>query len=71
MNARPVAIAPDDRLLTMKQVCQIVPKHRTTIYRWIDEGKFPEGHLIGPASAVWLQSEIFAWIAEKIAKPPG
>lgn len=71
MNAQAIAISPDDRLLTMEQVRQIVPKHRTTIYRWIAKGEFPAGHLIGPASAVWLQSEILDWVSKKIAKPPG
>ncbi|NWK96545.1 hypothetical protein DM806_12915 [Sphingobium lactosutens] len=64
------SIAPGDRLLTLRQVREIVPKDKATIYRWIKTGNFPAGYQIGPASVAWLQSEVTAWIAERLRKPP-
>ncbi|EQB15729.1 helix-turn-helix transcriptional regulator [Sphingobium lactosutens] len=63
-------IAPDDRLLTLKQVREIVPKDKATIYRWIGKGIFPDRYRIGPGSVGWLRSEILAWVAENTRRPP-
>ncbi|BBF70228.1 helix-turn-helix transcriptional regulator [Sphingomonas bisphenolicum] len=63
-------IAPDDRILTLQQVRQIVPKDKATIYRWIQQGIFPDRYRIGPGSVGWLQSEVMAWLARQTRKPP-
>ena len=31
-----------DRLLTLNEVKAFVPKSKTTIYRWIKQGRFPQ-----------------------------
>lgn len=64
------SISPDDRLLTIEQVTEIVPKSRRTIYRWVKAGQFPRGYQIGPASVAWLRSEVIEWAEEKTRKPP-
>lgn len=63
-------IAPGDRLLTMKQLREIVPKDKATIYRWIKQGIFPAGYQIGPQSVAWLRSEVMEWFATQARKPP-
>ena len=63
-------IAPDDRLLTLHQVREIVPKDKATIYRWIAKGHFPAGYRIGPASVAWLRSEILEWATRNTRQPP-
>lgn len=68
--SRTLEIAPDDRLLTMKQVREIVPKDKATIYRWIKRGIFPAGYQIGPQSVAWLRSEVMEWFANQTRKPP-
>ncbi len=55
-------IAPDDRLLRIDQVREMVPKDKATIYRWIAKGDFPRGYRIGPGSVAWLRSEILEWM---------
>jgi predicted DNA-binding transcriptional regulator AlpA len=35
----------------------------TTLRRWIKEGRFPPGRLIGPNTRVWTEEEIERWIA--------
>ena len=54
-----------DRLLTRRDVekwCQIA---RTTIYRLMRAGQFPEPIRIGPRAVRWLRSEVEAWLASR------
>jgi len=51
-----------ERLLTINQVREYVPKGRTTILRWVREGLFPEPVPIGTVGKVWLESEIEQWL---------
>ncbi|WP_422794998.1 helix-turn-helix transcriptional regulator [Sphingobium mellinum] len=34
-----------------------------TIYQRMSEGRFPKSRSLGPKCAVWIESEIDAWIA--------
>ena len=54
-----------DQLLTRLEVekrCRIA---RTTIYRLMRCGQFPEPIRIGPRAVRWPQSEIEAWLAAR------
>lgn len=62
----PDQLPPDERLLTLEQVKQIVPKSTATIYRWIRRSQFPPNYRIGPGSVAWRQSEIREWIRQHV-----
>lgn len=51
-----------ERLLTIEQVREYVPKSRTTLWRWVREGLFPEPVPVGAVGKVWLESEIEQWL---------
>ena len=54
-----------DQLLTRRDVekrCQIA---RTTIYRLMRTGQFPEPIRIGPRAVRWPESEVEAWLASR------
>ncbi|WP_024506577.1 AlpA family phage regulatory protein [Bradyrhizobium sp. ARR65] len=57
--------APDKsgprRMLTEKQVLEIIPVGRTTLYRMEKAGRFPKSTYISPNRRVWFESEIIAW----------
>ena len=57
--------APDEtrprRMLIEKQVLQIIPFSRTTLYRMEKEGKFPRSTYISPNRRVWYEDQIIAW----------
>jgi predicted DNA-binding transcriptional regulator AlpA len=57
--------APDKpgprRMLNEKQVLQIVPVGRTTLYRMEKAGRFPKSTYISPNRRVWFEDEIIAW----------
>ncbi|GAA0694664.1 AlpA family phage regulatory protein [Dyella marensis] len=57
--------------LTIKDVLQkLNMKSASTIYRWIDKGKFPAPVKLGLSSR-WVESEVNAWMKEKENDRPG
>jgi len=60
----------DMKLMRIKEVCDLLKVSRATIYRWVEEGKFPEpvvlGHDDGKRSAVrWFEVDVLYWLAKK------
>jgi prophage regulatory protein len=57
--------APDKsgprRMLNEKQVLEIVPVGRTTLYRMEKTGRFPRSTYISPNRRIWFADEIAAW----------
>ena len=57
--------APDKlrprRMLNEKQVLEIVPVGRTTLYRMEKTGRFPRSTYISPNRRIWYADEIIAW----------
>jgi predicted DNA-binding transcriptional regulator AlpA len=49
------------RMLNEKQVLEIVPVGRTTLYRMEKAGRFPKSTYISPNRRVWFEDEIIAW----------
>jgi predicted DNA-binding transcriptional regulator AlpA len=49
------------RMLNEKQVLDIVPLSRTSIYRLEKAGKFPRSTYISANRRVWFADEIIAW----------
>ena len=49
------------RMLAEKQVLEIVPVGRTTLYRMEKAGRFPKSTYISPNRRVWFEDEIVAW----------
>ena len=52
-----------DRLLTRSEVERRVGLGRTTLYRMMRSGKFPEPFKVGPTAVRWSLREIEAWAA--------
>ena len=49
------------RMLNEKQILQIIPVGRTTLYRMEKAGRFPKSTYISPNRRVWFADEIIAW----------
>ena len=59
------AISPDvDRLIRMKEVKHRTGVSRSTIHRWMEEGRFPRSLPLGGSITAWRESEVVAWIAD-------
>ena len=64
-----------EQFLRRREVEKITGLSRSTIYRLMDAGEFPQAKSIGPNCVRWLLSEIIAWIesrplARGKARPP-
>ena len=58
-----MAASTADRLLRLSEVQTRTALGRTTIYRKMREGSFPEPLKIGTRAVRWIESEIEAWKA--------
>lgn len=52
------------RLIRLKEVQHRVGLGRSTIYRWMAEGKFPKPVQLGGYAVAWAQEDIDGWIAQ-------
>jgi len=54
------------RFLRLPEVIQISGYRRTTIYEMIKAGNFPAPVHLGPRAVAWVESEVEAWMQERI-----
>ena len=54
------------RLIRLPEVQHRVGLGRSTIYRWMAEGKFPKPVQLGRYSVAWAEDEIDNWIAVRL-----
>lgn len=59
---RKVDLPLSDRALNVREVTEKTGMSKSTIYRWIRQGEFPNGKRFGKCSVRWLESVIDAWI---------
>lgn len=53
------------RLIRLPEVMNRVGLGRSTIYRWMSEGKFPKPVQLGGHAVAWVEEEVECWIAGK------
>jgi len=57
-------VAMSERYVRFKDLKERgIVRNWTTLVRWIKEGRFPPGRLLGPNTRVWTEGEIERWIA--------
>lgn len=59
------------RILRLPDVQDRTGLSRTTIYRWRAEGRFPQAVPLGTRNVGWIESELEAWVRERMAERPG
>lgn len=59
------------RILRLPEVQARTGLSRTTIYRWRVEGRFPQAVPLGTRCVGWIESELEAWVRERIAARRG
>jgi predicted DNA-binding transcriptional regulator AlpA len=52
------------RMLTEKQVLQIVPVSPVTLWRMVKRGEFPQPIFISPNKKFWFEDVVVAWQCE-------
>ncbi|MDR8016482.1 helix-turn-helix transcriptional regulator [Ectopseudomonas guguanensis] len=59
------------RFIKLAEVRELTTLSTSEIYRRIAAGTFPRQVMLGPKSAVWIESEVLAWCDERIAASRG
>ena len=60
-----------DRLLRRRQVEEITGIARSSIYRLMQQGDFPQSVRVGPAAVRWRESAITDWLESRpLARSP-
>jgi prophage regulatory protein len=54
------------RLIRLKEVQHRVGLGRSTIYRWMAEGKFPKPVQLGGYAVAWAEDDIQVWISARL-----
>ena len=49
------------KMLGMSQVLALVPFSRSTLYREMEEGRFPKAREIAPRRIAWYEDDVKAW----------
>lgn len=57
-------LLPTDRFISVREACQKVSLGKSTLYRYISEGKFPRPRDLGFRVA-FVEREIVEWMAAK------
>lgn len=56
------------KLMKLQKVIECTGLARSTIYKFMEEGRFPKQVVLGGRSVAWVESEISDWIMDKIEK---
>lgn len=54
------------KLIKLKTVMEYTGLARSTVYKFIAEGRFPKPVKLGVRMVAWVESEVQEWIQEKI-----
>ena len=53
------------KYIRFKELRKLIPLGRTTIWKMMREGRFPQSRRIGKVAIAWLESEVEDWIKER------
>jgi predicted DNA-binding transcriptional regulator AlpA len=67
-SVNPIVLSKEERLLRIDEVRKIIPLSRPTIYRRIQEGKFPAPLKDGRCS-LWEESKVRAYADQLVQQP--
>ena len=56
---------PATRLIRLPEVVHRVGLGRSTIYRWMAEGRFPKPVRLGSYAVAWSEDHVEQWIASR------
>lgn len=53
------------RFIRLREVLHRTGLGRSTIYRWMNEGRFPRSVHLGGRSVAWIEHEIDQWLQDQ------
>ncbi len=64
-------VKPPLRLLRLPEVTRLTGLGRSMIYQLQAEQRFPQSIKLGTRAVAWIEHEVQAWLAERIARTRG
>lgn len=61
-------VTPTKQLIKISEIIHRTAKSRSSIYKAINDGKFPKAYKNGDRAVAWLTIDIDAWIDAQTAK---
>jgi len=58
-------ISPSEKLLRIREVSEWLGVSKTTVYKWVKEGRFPEPVILADHASRWVEAEVVAWLASR------
>jgi prophage regulatory protein len=62
---------PIRRYIRARELAGILAVHRTTLWRWVNDGHLPRPVQLGPNTVAWDSNEIDAWLAARLDQESG
>ncbi|HIF9430022.1 hypothetical protein VT25_09230 [Photobacterium leiognathi subsp. mandapamensis] len=56
------------RLIRLKEVMNICGLGRSSIYKFMEDGRFPKSVSLGDRAVAWVETEVEEWIEQKVAE---
>ena len=66
---KPALPRGDDRWLRSRELQRRLGVHKTTLWRWVLDERFPAPTKLGPNVTAWKLSDVEAWEERKCATP--
>jgi prophage regulatory protein len=54
-----------DKLLRISDVSERLRISKSTIYKWVKDGRFPEPIILGDGASRWVEGEINEWLENR------
>jgi prophage regulatory protein len=54
--------SPSEKLLRISDLCKWLNVSKSTIYKWVREGRFPKPILLGDNASRWRESLVVEWL---------
>lgn len=50
----------------LREVLQLVPVKKSSLFRWVQLGQFPAPYRIGPRASAWSRRQVLEWCEARI-----
>ena len=64
LEMKPILPTPNS-YLRERQVLNIIPINRSTLWRWVKDGSFPSPIKLSAGVTVWNCNQVYAWISDE------
>lgn len=56
---------PPTKLIKLREVLALTTLSKSSVYDFINQGRFPKPVSLGARSVAWIEGEVLSWIEER------